>query len=114
MDGSPGREHEPNFTMPNRDIIREDNWEEYADQGFIARWGVWATDRELLSALMAAESRHGAQNVFTGEAFDLDEGRPLRNQPGKSVYIHPDAPGGGMALDWQLPSRRHRPRQDRG
>ena len=75
-------------------VIREDNWPEYEAQHF---WDTTIPDRE------AADIWLGAENVYVGDAWDEDAGKPLRHKPGFSLYTN-DA---GIAYasehwdDWQ-------------
>jgi hypothetical protein len=81
-------EYEPDFVLPLRDAIREDNWEEYAAQGFAVRPTI-GSEKTLLTELSSAESTYGTGNVYTGDAFDYDAGKPLRHRPGEGIYISP-------------------------
>lgn len=70
-------DYDPDFTLPRRDAIREDNWQEYAARGFIP----------VPEPLGLAEVFYGVANVYTGDEYDYVEGRPLSHKPGVGAYI---------------------------
>ncbi len=84
----PEAESEPNFELPNRGAISEDNWEEYKALGFDVLHSA-VSEEALAGKLQTSEGTYGATNVFTGDAFDEDADRPLRHKPGVGVYISP-------------------------
>jgi hypothetical protein len=72
-------------------VIREDNWPEYEARGFfhLAR----GTYEEAQASL-------GAANVYIGDAWDDEAGRPLRHKPGTSFYSNDDGVDYAFEL-WQ-------------
>lgn len=81
-DGTPNSDYEPDFVMPNHDVIHEDNWEEYKARGFVPT---------LVPPSIAA-GVVGIENVYTGDAYDYKAGRPLRHSPdaGQYAYLGPE------------------------
>jgi hypothetical protein len=85
-------EYEPNFVLSHRDAVREDNWEGFAARGFklyLTADPTDMSDQEFRYYLASAEATHGAANVYTGDCYDPDAGRPLRHKQGRSIYIDP-------------------------
>lgn len=74
--------NEPDFMLPNRDVIHEDNWEEYRARGFVP----------TTVPADFAKNIVGTENVYTGDAYDYEAGRPLQHKPGKGedAYLSPD------------------------
>ncbi len=68
------------FELSHRDVIREDNWQEYVAQGFIP----------VPEPYELAQIFYGIPNVYTGEGYDYAEGRPLRHAPDDGVYTNRD------------------------
>ena len=79
-------EHTPDFELPRHGAITEDNWPEYQARGFV--W-LWNGDDSTLSVRFA-QSCYSAAHVYIGDAYDDDEQRPLRHQPGVGFYSDPD------------------------
>jgi hypothetical protein len=79
-------EHKPNFELPRHGVIREDNWPEYQAKGFIP---LWNGDGSTLSVRFA-QGQYGTAHVYTGDAYDEDEQRPLQHKPGVGLYSDPD------------------------
>lgn len=77
-------EHTPDFEMPHYDAVHEDNWAEYQAKGFEPVSGV---EIEHLDAMRNIYGRH---NLYTGDAYDDEAGRPLRHKPGASIYVSPE------------------------
>lgn len=71
--------HTPDWELPKHDAITEANWAEYEAQGFVP----------VPERLSGAQNHYGAENVYTGDEWDADAGRPLRHKPGKTVYVNP-------------------------
>jgi hypothetical protein len=72
-------------------VITERNWQEFRAQGF-AFWGNHIPDYpHLEQALLWDQEYFGKGNVYIGDAYDMDERRPLAHMPGVGVYIGPDA-----------------------
>jgi hypothetical protein len=71
--------HSPDFELPRHDAIHEDNWAEYQAQGFLP----------VPEDLKSTQNICGIENVFTGDSYDYDTGRPLRHKPGSTVYVSP-------------------------
>lgn len=79
----------PNFVLPHRDAITEENWPEWEARG------VWpeppyeaVPEHQLAKALATVAALAGAENTWTGHAFDLQEGRPLADKPGTGIYTN--------------------------
>lgn len=97
MENEPGgyresAEHEPNFVLAHRDAVREDNWEGYEARGFrlyVTSDPATISERTFRKFVASAEATFGAANVYTGDCFDHEAGRPLRHKPGRSIYIDP-------------------------
>lgn len=81
--------YEPNFVLPHREVVREDNWAEYEVGGFSVLWES-IDPEDSLGLVSVARHEFGMANVFTGDAYDNDAGRPLRHKPGMGVYVSPD------------------------
>lgn len=82
------RDHEPDFVLPHIEAIREDNWAEFEARGFGVAIG-WR-----LADVAAAQRWFGIEHVYTGDAYDWEQGRPLRHKPGMSIYVDPE----GLAI----------------
>jgi hypothetical protein len=82
--------NEPDFVLPNHDVIREDNWTEYAAQGFEAFVGHNPGSVEL----RFVQGLYGVRHVYTGDAWDETEQRPLHHKPGIGIYVDPE----GLAI----------------
>jgi hypothetical protein len=76
----------PNFELPRYGVIREDNWPEYQARGFVP---VGTSDGSPRS-LAWPQACYGIGHVYTGDAFDYAEQRPLRHKPGVGIYTEPD------------------------
>lgn len=74
-----GSEHTPDWELPKHNAITEANWAEYEAQGFVP----------VPERLSHAQNHYGAENVYTGDEWDADAGKPLRHKPGKTVYVNP-------------------------
>lgn len=72
-------EPNPNFVLPRYDAITEENWSEHQAQGFVP----------VVESLKFAQAYYGTENVYTGNKWDADAGKPLRHKPGKTVYVSP-------------------------
>jgi hypothetical protein len=70
--------YEPNFVLPNHDVIHEDNWEEFRAKGFVPTGAPTDIAAEIV----------GIQNVYTGDAWDNEAVRPLRHKAGKGEYAY--------------------------
>jgi hypothetical protein len=77
---STGTDYTPDFELPRHGVIHEGNWMEYQAQGFLP----------VPEDLEATQNLCGAENVYTGDEYDYDAGRPLRHKPGVGVYVSPD------------------------
>lgn len=73
-------EYTPDFELAHRGVIREDNWQEYAHEGFMP----------VPEPYDLAKLFYGIANVYTGDGYDYIEGRPLRHMPGSGVYVNSD------------------------
>ena len=82
-------EEDPNFVLPHIDAIHEDNWPEFEAQGVRVEYND-VTREDMPEMLGFVQHRYGVENVYTGDAFDEKEGRPLRHKPGSAIYFHPD------------------------
>lgn len=86
---SPGEtDYNPNFVLPKRDVITEENWPEFAARGFEATHPSY--DPEHPAALDGARALFGIEHVYTGDAYDEEQGRPRRDLPGKGIYVSPE------------------------
>ena len=79
----------PNFILPHRDAITEENWPEWEARG------IWpqppheaVSEEELPCRLSAVAGLAGTENVWTGHAFDLQERRPVATKPGTGIYTN--------------------------
>ena len=84
------QEQEPNFTRPNIDVVTEQTWPEFAAQGVTVLYPA-VPEKKLPKYLDLAQGAWGVTNVLTGDAFDEEERRPLRYQPGRGIYLRPGA-----------------------
>jgi hypothetical protein len=88
----PDSANDPNFVRVRRGVITEGNWPEYQAKGFVFLENQQEpSDATHHSRVEFDEKFFGAKNVYTGHAFDLDEGRPLAHKPGLGIYAGPDA-----------------------
>lgn len=72
-------------------VITERNWQEFRAQGW-AFYCNYIQDNSSAPEDVAYEEEYfGRDNVHLGDAYDLDEKRPLANKPGFGAYIGPDA-----------------------
>jgi hypothetical protein len=88
--GKPG--YDPDFELPHHGVIREDNWTEYQAKGYVP----------VPEDLKGAQNVFGTEHVFTGDAYDPDEERPLRHKPGVGVYVDPEG-----LKHWEEKKRRY-------
>jgi hypothetical protein len=79
-------DHTPNFELPLRGAIREDNWAEYEARGFQP---VRNTSGSALE-LDYAQSHYGVEHVYTGDSYDDEAARPLQHKPGTGLYVDPE------------------------
>ena len=100
--------YEPDFGLPYHDVIHEDNWPEYAARGF----RVVDRNLESIGEVGLARARYGMEHVYTGDAWDEAEGRPLRHKPGIGVYVDPDGLAIRAAKDEAERQRHHKPEAD--
>jgi hypothetical protein len=56
--------YEPDFELPQRDAVREDNWAKYESRGFGVLWQSVDPD-DRLGHLALAITEFGRANVFT-------------------------------------------------
>lgn len=83
--------NEPNFERPLRDVISEANWPEFQAKGFVFLENQADTrDETVASRVDEAVRFFGRTNVYTGDAYDWHEQRPLANMPGLGIYIGPE------------------------
>jgi hypothetical protein len=87
--------YEPDFVLSHRDVIHEENWPEYETQGFFMGFNVdhideASQDDVLVGLFNAAKATWGVENVYTGDAWSDEDGRPLHHKPGVGIYVHPD------------------------
>lgn len=87
--GRSASESEPNFTLAHRDAVREDNWTEYEAAGIRVERQV-VSDSDFDHEYDRAQTYYGFENVYSGDAFDEKEGRPLRHKPGRGIYVLPE------------------------
>lgn len=80
----------PDFLLPNRDVVTEATWVEFAAQGF--RHVVNVPEELIPSFLTNLEATCGGRYLFTGDGFSREAGQPLHNIPAKGIYIHPESP----------------------
>jgi hypothetical protein len=81
-----------------RDLIREENWDEYKTRGF----GPIRVD-----SLEEAQALFGTEGVYTGDAWDEEAQQPLRDNPGKGFYANGEAIDGYIA-GWTEAQRHER------
>lgn len=81
-------EYSPDFILAHRDVIHEETWGEWEAQGFfpVITIDVSNVPPSLFSLM---QDIYGAENVYTGDAYDKRERRPLRHNPGYSIYSSP-------------------------
>ncbi|HEV7944018.1 MAG TPA: hypothetical protein VGP17_14610 [Solirubrobacteraceae bacterium] len=91
--------YEPNFELPHHGVIREDNWPEYEAKGF----NIIENSLGSTSELNAAQAVFGVEHVYTGDAWDEGEGRPLHHKPGTGIYTNAEgrAVGAETVRKWQ-------------
>jgi hypothetical protein len=87
--GRPASESEPNFSLAHRDAVREDSWAEYEAAGIKVEKRV-VSDSNFDDEYDRAQTYYGVENVYSGDAFDEKEGRPLRHKPGRGIYVLPE------------------------
>jgi hypothetical protein len=80
----------PNFTLPKRDAVSEGNWTEYESRGYRPLVEGAVSDKGLTHMIDSAQHFYGTENVVTGDAYDLEAGRPLHHKPGRSIYVSPE------------------------
>lgn len=78
------------LVFPNRDAVREDNWEEYKSKGFGVLWPSIDRDDYGERVVTYAQWEFGTGNVYTGDSYDDEAGRPLRHKPGMGIYVSPE------------------------
>jgi hypothetical protein len=88
-DGQEGK-YEPDFVLPNRDAVNEANWSEYQAKGFAVVSASVPDEVDVERYLTLVQGEYGVANVYTGEAFDRESGRPLRHKPGIGIYVSPE------------------------
>jgi hypothetical protein len=81
--------YEPNFELSRRGVIREDNWPAYLANGFFVTLQVDAAE-DLPEQLKWMQDIYGGEYVYTGDAWDYLEERPLRHKPGIGIYVDPE------------------------
>jgi hypothetical protein len=74
-------DYTPDFELPYRDVVHEDNWSEFEAKG------LEPIGDDIESRADAMRKIFGTHHVYTGDAWDEDAGRPLGNKPGGSVYV---------------------------
>jgi hypothetical protein len=87
--------YEPDFVLSHRDVIHEGNWPDYEAQGFFRGFSLdhidsLAHDDILIGILNLAKDLYGTENVYTGDAWSNEDGRPLHHKPGVGIYVHPN------------------------
>jgi len=82
-------EYEPDFVLSRYDAINEGNWPEYQRQGFVVV-EPYVANEELDRRLKWHQTSLGVANVYTGEPFDPEAGRPAPNPEGRGIYAHPN------------------------
>lgn len=80
-------EYNPDFVLPKRDVITEENWPECAARGF--RVFRASYNPEHPEELDSARGICGIEHVYTGDAYDEEQGRPRHDLPGKGIYVSP-------------------------
>jgi hypothetical protein len=78
--------YEPDFELSHRNVIREDNWPTYESKGFRAL-SITTDADDTIGHVRLAQEEFGIGNVYTGEAYDRESGRPLQHKPGLGIYI---------------------------
>jgi hypothetical protein len=73
-------DYTPNFELPRHGAIREDNWPEFQAKGFLP----------VIGGLEFAQAIYGVEHVYTGDAYDYAERRPLRHIPRVGYYSDPE------------------------
>jgi len=71
----------PDFDILRRDVVHEENWPEYEAQGFISLGDLHERRLDMMRNVF------GTEHVYTGDAWDEEELRPLRHKPGRSIYV---------------------------
>lgn len=102
-------EYEPPSVLSNRDAINEDNWAEHERQGFVAV-DPYVSDDQLEELLGFRQAMFGADNVFTGQPYDAEVGKPTYRDGGKGIYTNP----AGMARWEELDAYRREREVDTG
>jgi hypothetical protein len=88
-EGNRQSERDPDFVLPRHNVIREHNWPEYQQQGFVAVEPCVARD-ELTRKLDHAQASYGVANVYTGYPFDPETGAPYPSGATWGIYASPD------------------------
>lgn len=76
----------PEFVLPHRGAVTEANWHVWQAEGVRPVPGFEAMTRDTTRVLHLLQKTSGTENVWTGDAFDLAEGRPLADKPGVGIY----------------------------
>jgi hypothetical protein len=92
-EGEPSEsDYSPDFVFPHHDAITETNWPEWTARGIRPVAGLEVvSDQDLPRLLKMMQGLGGVEHVYTGDAFDLAEGRPLANKPGTGIYATEEA-----------------------
>jgi hypothetical protein len=87
----PNTESGAEFVLPRRKAVTEANWHVWQAEGIrpVPPYEALSDDR-LTEALRLVQNVAGIENVWTGDAFDLREGRPLAGKPGTGIYATED------------------------
>jgi hypothetical protein len=90
---APDGTSDPNFVLVRINAIHEDNWPEYEAQGFVPLKPIDRPDPDptAFGELDITRSVHGDANIYTGDAWDEQAGRPLRHKPGGTMYLRMEA-----------------------
>jgi hypothetical protein len=88
---APSKASDPNFVLPRFNAIHEGNWAEYEAQGFVPFEPIDRPDPPVSDELASTQDFYGKANVYTGDAWDVQAGRPLRHKPGATVYVRIEA-----------------------
>jgi hypothetical protein len=89
--GEPGAE----FILPARDVVHPENWDDWKAKGF--RWYKNVPLPEGETTLTASgepslpyiETMAGKDKVVTGDPFDSETGRPMRQEGALGIYWRP-------------------------
>ncbi len=88
-EGNRQYEPDPDFVLSRRNVIREDNWPEYQQQGFVVVEPSVEVD-ELTRELDRAQSNYGVANVYTGRPFDPETAAPYPSGATWGIYASPE------------------------